>query len=76
MDAYMNYVDQSRRSFLKIGSLLTVGIALTPAMALFLSHGNIPSLSDVSTEHNTLPTRSDIRSVDFDSHNFLLNFKR
>ena len=72
----MKIVDQSRRSFLKISSLLTVGIALTPAMALFSGHENIPSLSDVSTEHNALPARSDIRSLDFDSHNFLLNFKR
>lgn len=73
----MKTVDQSRRSFLKIGSLLTVGIVLTtPAMALFSTHENIPSFSDASTEHNTLPTRSDIRSLDFDSHNFLLNFKR
>ena len=72
----MKIVDQSRRSFLKISSLLTVGIALTPAMVLFSSHENIQSHSDASTEHNALPVRSDIRSLDFDSHNFLLNFKR
>ncbi len=72
----MNYVDKSRRSFLKIGSLLTVGIVLTPAMAIFSNHEVSQNHSDVSTEHNILPIRSDVRSLDFDSHNFLLNFRR
>ena len=72
----MNYVDQSRRSFLKVSSLLTIGVALTPVMAVFPNHEVSQSHSDISFKQDVLPIRSDIRSLDFDSHNFLLNFRR
>lgn len=71
----MKVLNASRRSFLKMGSLLTVGIALTPTMAIFSNHESHIDHSDVTMRHNILPTRSDIRSLDFDSHNFLLNFR-
>ncbi|MGL4673788.1 MAG: twin-arginine translocation signal domain-containing protein [Wohlfahrtiimonas sp.] len=71
----MNYVDKSRRSFLKMGSLLTIGVALTPAMAIFSSHKTNQNHSDTSLKQDVLPIRSDVRSLDFDSHNFLLNFR-
>lgn len=72
----MKIVDKSRRSFLKMGSLLTIGVVLTPAMAIFANHEASPSYSDTSLKQDVLPTRSDVRSLDFDSHNFLLNFRR
>jgi len=71
----MKTVNDSRRSFLKIGSLLTIGIALTPVMAVFPNHEVSLSHSDIALKQDVLPIRSDIRSLDFDSHNFLLNFR-
>ena len=71
----MKTVNDSRRSFLKMGSLLTIGVALTPAMAIFANHEVSQSHSDISFKQDVLPIRSDIRSLDFDSHNFLLNFR-
>lgn len=68
-------MNQSRRSFLKMSSLLTVGIALTPAMAMFSNHETNLDHSDCSLAHNSLPTRADVRSLDFDSHNFIVNFR-
>lgn len=62
----------SRRSFLKMSSLLVAGIALTPAMALVPNLDSVHSLKNNKASFN----RSDIRSLDFDSHEFLLNFKR
>ena len=72
----MKTVNDSRRSFLKMGSLLTIGVALTPAMAIFANHEVSQSHSDISFKQDVLPIRSDIRSLDFDSHDFLLNFRR
>lgn len=66
----MNTMNQSRRSFLKVGSLLTIGVILTPAMSVFSNH------SDNTGQQKVWPIRSDVRSLDFDSHNFLLNFRR
>ena len=67
--------NKSRRSFLKMGSLLTISVALTPAMAVFSNHEVNQSHSDISLKQDVLPMRSDVRSLDFDSHNFLLNFR-
>lgn len=72
----MKTVNDSRRSFLKIGSLLTIGVALTPVMAIFANHEVSQSHSDIALKQDVLPIRSDVRSLDFDSHNFLLNFRR
>lgn len=67
--------NKSRRSFLKMGSLLTIGVALTPAMAVFSNHEVNQSHSDISLTQDVLPMRSDVRSLDFDSHSFRLNFR-
>lgn len=68
--------NKSRRSFLKMGSLLTIGIVLTPAMAVFSNREVNQNHSDIALKQDVLPMRSDVRSLDFDSHNFLLNFRR
>ncbi|GAA5100260.1 hypothetical protein GCM10023338_14780 [Wohlfahrtiimonas larvae] len=60
-------MNDSRRNFLKIGSLLLVGVVLTPVMA-------VTPKNDVK-QISKLSNRSDVRSLDFDSHNFLLNFR-
>ncbi len=71
----MKTMNNSRRSFLKISSLLTIGVALTPVTALFSNQYSSQNHSDVSLQRNELSARSDIRSLDFDSHNFLFNFR-
>lgn len=62
----------SRRQFLKTSSLLVMGALLTPAIAV-LPVELESSAQDHIQSQNNLNGRSDIRSVDFDSHNILLN---
>lgn len=66
----------SRRDVLKMGSLLTIGGILAPAMAIFPDVQSQPNDFDGLLSNHQSLGRSDIRSLDFESHNFLLNFQR
>ena len=61
----------SRRRFLQISLLLPASLLLSPAMAI------LPIEQDAITpEIASSPSiRADIRNLDFDSHNFMWNFK-
>lgn len=61
----------SRRRFLQISALLPASLLLSPAMAL------LPiEQTAITPEIASAPSiRADIRNLDFDSHNFMWNFK-
>lgn len=62
----------SRRQFLKTSSLLALGAFLAPAFAS-LPDKIAPNIQN-DLENNKIPNaRADIRSLDFESHNILLN---
>lgn len=71
----MNHSPSSRRAFLKACALLPLStLLLSPAVATLIS----PSKStNRHLKNAAVPqgTRADIRSLDFDSHNFSHNFK-
>ena len=75
-------IQHSRRKFLQSSALLTLSsLCITPALA-FVSHEDavkeaLPIASNTQNPPSNLPsqTRADIRSIDFDSHNFLLNYR-
>lgn len=70
----MNQHQSSRRQFLKMSALLPIsGLLLSPAIAHFYPHqANIRSHKNADFQ----PTvRADIRTLEFDSHNFFLNFR-
>lgn len=71
----MSHYQSSRRRFLKMSALLPVSaILLSPAIAQFkeITPESIMHKPDaVQPQH----LRADIRSLDFDSHNFMWNFK-
>ncbi len=62
----------SRRQFLKASSLLAIATLLAPAMAV-LPVKSVSNAQDNLQPQNHLNGRSDIRSVDFDSHNVVLS---
>lgn len=59
----------SRRQFLKASSLLAVGALLTPAMASLFSDS---AHSTDFIKPMDVKNRSDVRSLDFDSHNIVV----
>lgn len=70
----MNQAQASRRHFLKISALLPIsGLLLSPAIASIRIDPSVPA-KDL-TQSSPLSARADIRNVDFDSHNFMWNFR-
>ena len=73
----------SRRAFLSASALLTIsGIITLPAVSIaqLMKEEALPSTDQKQHYNDVNPTsdlyhRSDIRSLDFDSHHFLLNFR-
>ncbi len=73
---------QSRRKFLQSSALLTLSsLCISPALAV-ITHEKVSRNTRVITDNHpqavsdsTLQTRADIRSIDFDSHDFLLNYR-
>ncbi|UNM95772.1 twin-arginine translocation signal domain-containing protein [Ignatzschineria rhizosphaerae] len=68
----MKQHQSSRRDFLKKSALLSLGsLFIPPAIAQLYETKESP----ITAKHLQRHHRADIRSVDFDSHNFMLNFR-
>lgn len=74
----MQDIKHSRRAFLKSSTFLAVsGLISIPSVSI--ANAALQYSNHISKHHEkerqAKPARSDIRSLDFDSHHFLLNFK-
>lgn len=69
----MTQHQSSRRRFLKISALLPMSaLLLSPAIAQLKEYSPKPMTNHSNTQSQL---RADVRSLDFDSHDFMWNFR-
>lgn len=75
-------IQQSRRKFLQSSALLTLSSLCIPSALAVITHESAPQDTRPTTTNSSqkgsntaAQPRADIRSIDFDSHDFLLNYR-